>query len=127
MKLVNLVESQVIKVIAEFIEAYSGEEGTKEWGTDLGTCSVESGTCAMVSETFNNFCRSYGLNPKYVTGNGATNPNWVNKAEGDAHTATFLHNQVIDFTARQFDSSLDFPRITTLEEFKAEWKDISVY
>lgn len=129
MKISDLIESKrdVHTLAKEFMD--TAEKNVHEWfgtGTFSEICH-ETGNCAMVSEQFIKWLKENGVDAKSITVHIAKNPTWSKRAgvtsgsEDDAHTAVLVGDNVIDFTARQFDPSLPFPRIIPLAVFKSEW------
>jgi len=107
------------------------EKNVREWfgtGTFSDICH-EAGNCAMVSEQFIKWLKERDIGAKSVTVHVAKNKAWAKRAgitpgsEDDAHTAVVIDNTVVDFTARQFDSSLPYPRIISLDKFRSEWAE----
>lgn len=129
MKISELIESKrdTHTLAKEFMA--DAEKNVREWfgtGTFSEICH-EAGNCAMVSEQFIKWLKERDIGAKSMTVHVAKNPAWAKRAgvvsgsESDAHTAVLVGNNIIDFTARQFDPSLPFPRIIPLAVFKSEW------
>lgn len=65
-----------------------------------------------------------------LVGIHAVDPTWSKNAhvtpnsDEDAHTVTKIGDTIIDFTARQFDTNAKFPKISTISDFRREWKEV---
>lgn len=97
----------------------------------LDEICTEPGNCAMVSEHLCSWLKDRGVAAKPITGYYAVNQSWAVNAgvkpgsDEDAHTVVASGNAVIDLTARQFDDKQPFPKITTIDQFRREWREIS--
>ncbi len=131
MKVQELFDSKldIRELVEEFMKA--AEKNVRRWfgsGTFDEICS-EAGNCAMVSEQFSDWLHEKGVGAKTVTVHMAKNKAWPKRAgvtpgsEDDAHTAVVIDNTVVDLTARQFDSSLPYPRVISLDKFRSEWAE----
>ena len=103
----------------------------KEFGADMETVCTEPGNCSMVSIDFEMWAdREAKVKAKSLTGIGCKNSAWLKRAnvragsEDDAHTVAVIGDKIIDFTARQFDKSMPFPRIVSVAQFKSEWEKV---
>jgi hypothetical protein len=83
-----------------------------------------------VSNHFSDWLDKKKIKSDVMVGIHAVNPTWAFSAhvgpgsDEDAHTVVKIGDKVIDFTARQFDKSADFPKISTMTEFRREWKEV---
>lgn len=115
----------------EYIDSMDKDKVNKVFGTgDMNSICTEPGNCAMVSEHFIDWLGTKGVAAKSITAYEAINKSWAKHArvtsggDEDAHTAVLVNNKVIDLTARQFDPNAKFPKITSLDQFKSEWKGL---
>ena len=129
MKIFELL-SDIAKLTAEYIELMSDPKESREaFGDgDFDELCFEPGNCAMISNHFEDWLRSKGVNASAMTGIHAKNPSWAKNAhvtplsDEDAHTVVLIDGDtVVDLTARQFDKQAKFPKITSYQQFKAEW------
>ncbi len=129
MRLVDLFETKqdLHELATEFMK--DAAKNMKNWfgtGTFDALCS-EAGNCAMVSEQFIDWLHEKGIGAKSLTVYMAKNPMWAKRAGvtsgsgDDAHTAVLVGDMVVDFTVRQFDPKLPYPRIIPMHAFKDEW------
>ena len=132
MKFLEILSSTV-KLVAEYVNFMSdarvvdSEFGS---GTFDEICS-EPGNCAMVSNHFVEWLRSKKITATTITGIHAKNPEWTKNAhvdpfsDDDTHTVVLIGgNEIVDFTARQFDKRAKFPKIETYSQFKTEWSNV---
>jgi len=132
MKLQELFEDQTS--MKDLAKGSIKDAGThvRDWfgtGTFTEICN-EPGNCAMASEKFIDWLKQKKIKAKSITGSKARDPSWLKRthiqpgSEDDAHTVALVDGNIIDFTAKQFDSSLPFPRIVPLSTFRDEWETI---
>ena len=128
-ELKNPSETELKKLGDEFIKEFGGEKGTKEWGDTLERLSKENGMCSAISSTFIDWLKDKNISAKFISGETAINRAWndipKDQDEDDGHTAVQVGMLVIDFTARQFNKSFPFPRITEVGDFDEEWEKVS--
>lgn len=115
--------------VKEFMKEANSAAGRSELGDTLDVVSDEPGMCAAVSEYFIDWIKrtdkDLAQHFKMITGEG-NKKGWPIFADGDFHTAILVdQSTVLDFTARQFDKSLPYPRIISKSRFTSEWKKIS--
>lgn len=129
MKLSELFESVETKALASSF-ANEAKEHVREWfgtGTFQDICD-EPGNCAMVSEKFVSWLHDKNVGAKTLTVFVAKDKSWAKTAgvtsgsEDDAHTAVIVGDNVVDFTARQFDKAFPSIRIVPAAKFKSEWE-----
>lgn len=123
MKLDQLFEqgpNELHALASLFKREFDSSKGVDEWGDKLSTLASEPGACSMVSHTFKNWLANKGVKSSFIVGSGAKDPSWKHP-DDDNHTVVKIGSYVIDFTARQFDKSLPFPRIIPVDQFKQEW------
>lgn len=120
------LHADIMSAVKDFISKYWNDDD--EWGAPLKELCSEAGACAMVSETLRKYLVDRKIPARLLTGEQASNEKWAevvdDAGEGDAHTVVVVGNDVIDLTAKQFDSKFPVPRIYSVEQFKKEWKEV---
>lgn len=122
----KLTKDDLLGIASLFMCWGETQAASREWGAKLSVLSEEPGGCAMVTETFINWLTGNGVpkqDVKMITGHGCKDKSFKKLPE-DSHTCAVIDGVVVDFTARQFKSSLPFPRIIPVSKFKSEWTSI---
>lgn len=131
MKLLEIKQTPA-QLAAEYIKFMSqGKNSQEDFGAAFSEICHEAGNCSMVANHFDDWLNEKDISAKIIVGVGCKNPKWLEKAgvrhgdpDEDAHTVSMIGSTIVDFTARQFDSSLPFPRIIPYSTFKSEWKEV---
>jgi hypothetical protein len=88
---------------------------------DLGLPEGAAERCIDISREFAAYAEEWGHAARTVTGFAMTEWNGETVILR-GHAAVQLDNgNVVDWTARQFSINEDFPRVCTLDEWRADW------
>jgi hypothetical protein len=131
MKLLEIVVNPAA-LAAQYIKHINHDNLSQHmFGASFDKICSEAGNCSMISNHFYKWLNDRDVKSRVIVGIHAKDPSWpknINTTPGsneDAHTVVLIGNIIVDFTAKQFDKSLTFPRVIQFSKFKTEWDMIS--
>jgi len=130
MKLLEIVVNPAALAMQYIKHINHNNLSSKMFGAGFDEICHEIGNCSMVSNHFSDWLNDKDISNRIVVGIHAKDIRWPKNAhvtpgsDEDAHTVVLIGNIIVDFTARQFDKSLPFPRVIPFSRFKTEWTSI---